>query len=113
MDVYKTKSGVIPGTIYHTVRKIAMQVFDTLKKRTKRKPYIRSTYFYKDKIFFDYYWQHLWQSGGYKERVRRLRYFEAAIEVLRYSRIHPITIENPHKKSELLHRFAGKTREGF
>ena len=111
MIPYQAKSSKLPGTSYKEVYKHARAVFEPIKRRTKRRPYIKSAYFSKQKIFFDFFWVHLWKSGGNKERVRRLKYFKASIEVLRYSRNHPATKENPNKKSELLHRFAGLTKE--
>ncbi len=111
MVPYQTKSSKLPGTSYKEVYKHAQAEFKIIKRHTKRKPYIRSVYFNKQKIFFDFYWQHLFRSGGDRERVRRLKYFKAAIEVLKLSRHDPITKENPNKRTELLHRFAGLTRE--
>lgn len=109
--LYQTKTGTLSGTRYADVMKKARDSFSDLKKRTKRKPYIRSAYFNKEKIFFDYFWFHLWRQGGWKEKARRLRYFQAALELLRYSRNHPTTKENPNNESEILHRFSGLTKE--
>ena len=105
MSPYQTKIKKLSGTSYSEVRNEALVLFNKIKKRTKRRPYIRSVYFNKQKIFFDYFWQHLFQKNP-KERFRRLKYFGAALEVLRYSRSHPHSCENPHKKNEILHRFA-------
>lgn len=79
------------------------------KKQTKRRPYIRSAYFKKEKVFFDFFREHLFQKSP-KERMARLRYFEAAIELIRDSRNKPAIRENPNKK-ETLYRFAGLTVE--
>ena len=110
MIPYQTKIKKLPGTSYSKVRKEALFLFNQIKKRTKRRPYIRSAYFNKQKIFFDYFWSHLFQKSP-KERTKRLKYFEAAIEVIKESRNHPTSEENPHKKSEILHRFVGLTKE--
>ena len=85
--------------------------YKTIKHKTKRKPYVRSAYFKKRKVFFDYFWQHLSRSGGYREKARRLRYFEAAIEVIKHSRNKPTSKNNPNKRLEILHRFAGLTKD--
>ncbi|MFC1790043.1 hypothetical protein ACFLZP_01010 [Patescibacteria group bacterium] len=111
MIAYQTKFSKLAGTSYKEVYKKAQEVFGSIKRRTKRKPYIKSVYFGRQKVFFDYYWIHLARSGGYKERVKRLKYFRAALDLLRYCRNHPTSKENPNKKSEILHRFAGLTRE--
>ncbi|MBI4067355.1 hypothetical protein HY407_03150 [Candidatus Gottesmanbacteria bacterium] len=108
---YKTKMGKIPGTSYQDVFKRSMEIYTQIKGKSKRKPYIRSAYFGKQKVFFDYFWIHLWHKGGYKERVRRLKYFEAAIEVLKHSKNKPTSKFNPNKLSETLHRFTGPTED--
>lgn len=45
------------------------------------------------------------------ERLRRLRYFAAALEVIRSSRNQPESRQNPAKKIEILHRFSGLTKD--
>src|SRR3989344_1771471 len=80
MIPFQTKTKKLPGTNYVEVRKNALTLFNQLKKKTKRKPYLRSKYFKKQKIFFDFFWEHLLQKN-HKERVRRLKFFSAAIEL--------------------------------
>ena len=109
MIPYSTKIKKLPGSNYTEVRKNAEIIFKQIESKTKRRPYIKSAYFSKQKVFFDYFWQHLYQKSP-KERFKRLKYFEAALEVIRESRNHPTSEENPHKKGELLHRFAGLTK---
>lgn len=108
---YQTKTKKLSGTNYAELRKHTLLILSRIKSETKRRPYIRSAYFNKQKIFFDYFWTHLMQKNS-KERVRRLKYFEAALKVIKKSRNHPTSGENPHKKSEVLHRFAGLTEDG-
>jgi len=48
-----------------------------------------------------------------KEKVKRLKYFSAAIEVIKNSRNKPIIKQNPNKKTEILYRFAGLTKEKY
>ena len=110
MIPYQTKIKKLPGTSYGEVREKALSIFNEIKRKTKRKPYIRSAYFKKQKVFFDYFWSHLFQKSP-KERMKRLRYFKAALEVIKGSKNHPTSQENPHKKGEILHRFAGLTRD--
>lgn len=111
MTPFPTKTKKLPGTNYAKVRKYALVLYNQIKKKTKRKPYVRSAYFKKQKVFFDFFWEHLLQKN-LKERVRRLKFFAAAVELIKNSRNHPITTENPHRSGELLHRFAGLTKEG-
>jgi hypothetical protein len=110
MIPYPTKIKKLPGTSYGEVRKQAVFLFNQIKKRTKRRPYIRSAYFNKQKVFFDYFWQHLFQKSP-KERYKRLKYFGSAIEAIKNSRNQPSSKQNPNKPSEILHRFAGLTKD--
>jgi hypothetical protein len=111
MVPYQTKSSKLPGTSYKEVYKHAQNVFKQIKRRTKRKSHVRSAYFNKQKVFFDNFWIHLYQKPR-PERMRRLKYFECAIELMLKSRNHPDSMENTTKKSELLHRFKGISKEG-
>jgi hypothetical protein len=107
---YPTKSRRLSGTSYSEIRAAALVLFNQIKKRSKRKIYIRSAYFNKQKIFFDYFWTHLFDKS-HKERVQRLKFFAASLELIRHSRNHPVSQENSHKRGEILHRFAGLTKE--
>jgi hypothetical protein len=110
MIAYQTKASKIAGTSYKEVYANSMKVFNRIRSRTKRKPYIRSAYFNKQKVFFDLFWRHLMQKR-IGDRMRRLKYFAAALDLIRNSRNHPTTKENPNNKSELVHRFVGLTKE--
>ena len=112
MRAYQTKTGKLPGTDFHEVRKSALDVFKMIKKKSKRIPYVRSAYFKKDKIFLSIFLQHLYEKEKWQERVRRLRYFKVAIELIENTRFEPNSKENPNKRSEILHRFTGVTKEG-
>lgn len=114
MTPYQTKSNKLTGTNLKEVKKNAMALYKEIASKTKRRPYVRSAYFKegrkKQKIFFDYFWQHLRQKNQ-RDQMRRLKYFKAAIEVIKYSRNHPKSEDNPHKAGEILHRFAGLTKD--
>jgi len=110
MIPYQTKVNKLSGMRYGEVKKQALILFNQIKKRTKRKPYIHSAYFRKQKIFFDYFWSHLFQKNP-GERIRRLRYFEASLEVIRKSKNNPLSEDNPYNPGEILHRFLGTTRD--
>src|SRR6056297_2730983 len=110
MIPYQAKNSKIKGTRYQEARDQTFILFNQIKKRSKRKVYIRSAYFKKQKIFFDYFWQHLSQKPP-KERFKRLKYFKVAVELVRNSKNSPNSIQNPNKSSEILHRFAGLTKE--
>lgn len=110
MIPYQTKSKKISGTSYGEIIKNAFVFFDEIKKKTKRRPYIRSAYFKKEKIFFDYFREHLFQKPS-KERMIRLQYFKAACELIKNSKNKPIIKSNPNKQNETFYKFAGLTVE--
>ncbi|MCB9808048.1 hypothetical protein H6770_02210 [Candidatus Peribacteria bacterium] len=109
MKAHCTKAATLPGSDFHEVRKKADALYDTIRKQTKRRTYVRSAYFKKDKIFIDLFWKHLFDKKNWRDRTRRLKYFPAAIEVIRHSRFDPASEENRNNRSEILHRFAGIT----
>jgi len=110
VNIFQTKSSKLHGTNYKEIVKHAKAEFAIVEHKSKRKPYIRSAYFNKQKVFFDFFWMHLFQKRE-PERVRRLKYFAASLELIGKSRNHPESMQNPNKASEILHRFAGYTKE--
>lgn len=108
MKLYRTKVKKLPGTDYGDVYPLAFSIFKQLRAKTKRRPYLRSAYFNKEKVFLDYFWEHL-HSKNSRDRVRRMKYYPCAIELIKYSKAEPVSKENPNRKSEKLHRFAGAT----
>jgi hypothetical protein len=110
MVPYQTRSKKIAGTSYGEVMYGAMTIFDGIKKKTKRRPYIRSAYFNKEKIFFDYFREHLFQKSN-SERMKRLKFFRAAVELVKNSKNKPSIKVNPNNSGEIVYRFAGLTRE--
>jgi hypothetical protein len=73
MKVYQSKIRKLPGTDYSEVYPRAFSIFKDLKRKTKRKPHIRSAYFRREKIFLDYFWEHFHQKSS-TDRVRRLKF---------------------------------------
>ncbi len=111
MQIYQVKVKKLEGTDFHEVRKKAFVIYKKLISKSKRRPYVRSAYFKKDKIFLALFWQHLWDKQKWQDRMRRLKFFEAGIELIRHSNFEPTTKENPNKSNEILHRFAGSTKD--
>jgi hypothetical protein len=109
MTPYQTQTGKLSGSSYAEVRINASLILKQIQKKTKRKPYIRSAFFNKQKVFFDYFWPHLIQKS-FKERIKRLKYLNCAIDLIKNSRNEPVSFENPMHRSEILHRFAGLTK---
>jgi len=111
VNYYQTHELKLGGTrSYRDSIKKANVFFKPIAKRTKRQPYVRSAYFNKQKIFFNYFWRHLFDYS-HKIRIERLQYLPAAIELIQKSRNNPETKENINRKGEMLHRFYGFTKE--
>lgn len=108
---YKVKSKKLLGTNFREVRKKAFKLYQQIKKRTKRKPYIRSAYFKKDKIFLDLFWSHLFEKRNFTDLMRRIKFYPCALELIKNSHFDPTSKENVDRKSEILHRFMGITSE--
>lgn len=111
MEIYKTKKAKIAGTSFKEVEKGARLTFHRVKSHSKRIPYLRSKYFNKEKIFLNIFWIHLHEKAE-KDRTRRLKFYNCAIDTMQNSTCDPETRENFNKKNELLHRFHGQTSHG-
>ncbi|MBL7159682.1 hypothetical protein ISS85_04350 [Candidatus Microgenomates bacterium] len=109
MIPYQTKTKKISATRFSDIWKESQLIYSKIKSRTKRKPYIRSAYFSKQKIFFSYFWIHLSQKSPRQRRIR-LKFFPCAIDLIKNSRNTPSSKINPNKRTEILHRFAGLTK---
>jgi len=112
MQAYKTKSRKVHGSTFSEVYRNAFDLYQKIKKKTKRRPYIRSAYFKKEKIFLELFWHHLHEKLNHRDKVRRVRYFPCAVELIGNTRCDPISKDNPNRASEILHRFAGITLDG-
>lgn len=112
MRHYQTSVSKIKGSDFKEVHKKAFDLFLQIKKKSKRKPYIRSKYFHKQKIFLQLYWEHLFEKENWRDRLRRVKLYAAAIEMLQLSDYEPITRESLQKKGEIFYRFGGISAEG-
>lgn len=109
ISIYQTKKNRISGTSFKEVFQNAEIIYKEIKSKTKRTPYMRSKYFNKEKVFLALFWQHLFQKQE-KDRVRRLRFYDCALDLIKNSSCNPESRENFQKKNELLHRFYGVTK---
>jgi len=110
MKTFKTKSVILRGTNYKEISKKAFGLYNGIRRKTKRRPYVRSTYFKKDKIFLSLFWTHIYNKN-YWDQMRRMKFFSCALELIQNSCFEPTSKENPNKPTEILHRFAGTTRD--
>ena len=111
MKIYRTRCSKLTGTSYREVNKKAQAIYREIKSKTKRRPYVRSEYFNKEKIFLDLFWQHLWEKENLYDKLRRLKYFPCAIELIQKTRFDPELRKDPENRKVLLYRFAGSTRD--
>ena len=112
MQVYKSKYSRLPGTSFAEIIAGARREYHAIQKRTPRRiPYVRSGYFAKDKIFLNTFWEHLKQKHP-ADQMRRLKFYLAAIDLLRNSKEAPDTIFAKDDMDTLLHRFHGITKDG-
>lgn len=112
MNVYTSKYPRLPGSSYAEALSHARQEYNVIAHSTKRQPYIKSKYFNGDKVFLKVFWDHVMQKR-LKERTRRLRFYRAALDVLRHSQITPETTFNADERNISLHRFYGVTKDGI
>ena len=107
---YQTKTTTLAGTSYSEVYRVARRCCSDIAHTTRRKPYVRSAYFRKEKVFLDLFWSHL-HAKTPRDRFRRLKYYAAALDLLRHGRNPPAAKPNPNRLGEVLHRFAGLTKD--
>ena len=112
MHVYTSKYPRLPGSSYNESLNHARREYNVIAHSTKRQPYVKSKYFNGNKVFLKVFWDHVMQKR-LKERTRRLRFYRAALDVLRHSQITPETTFNADDRNILLHRFYGVTKDGI
>ncbi len=112
MNVHRVKARRIAGTQWSEVLKSAMDLYKHIHRRSKRRPYVRSAYFQKEKIFLDYFWRHVHEKANFRDKIRRVKLYPCALELIQQTRFDPDTKEHPHDRSHLLHRFHGQTPDG-
>ncbi|MFI5212379.1 MAG: hypothetical protein ACHQTE_00265 [Candidatus Saccharimonadales bacterium] len=111
MNIYHSKYTLLHGSSYDEVVTLARKEFNTIRRMTKRQPYVRSKYFRADKIFITTFWDHLMKRHR-KDRMLRLKFYKAGISLLRNTTEAPETIFDESNKNILLHRFYGVTADG-
>ena len=111
MKVYRTRAKSLPGTRWAEVYKKAFLLYKQIRSRTKRRPYIKSAYFKKDKVFLELFWHHLHEKQNLRDKTRRLKYFSCSLDLIQNSTFEPVSKENPNNNGEILHRFAGTTAD--
>ena len=111
MNAYNTKYPQLSGSSYDEVLKRARQEYNVIAHLTKRQPYVKSKYFSGEKVFLAVFWTHL-MNKNQKDRTKRLRFYKAALDLLRNSQINPDTITSTEDQRMLLYRLYGVTKDG-
>ncbi len=109
MQYWKVNSPEIRGSKYGPVIKEAMRIYHVLEKKSKRRAYIKTKAFNKRKVFLKTFWDHIFQKNP-RDRLRRLRYFACAIELLKESTYKPELKLGKGTEKELWYRLYGETR---
>jgi hypothetical protein len=107
MKLFYSKIGKLPGTNYQEVYSNAYSIYKSFVSKTKRKPYIRSKYFHRQKIFLDFFWSHIHQKNM-RDRTRRLKYYACALDLIRNNLLPPISENDKSHRSRKWYRFAGR-----
>jgi len=110
LKLYPIKSQPIKGGRLEIITKRARGIYRQVEKRTKRKAYVRSAYFHKEKIFFDFFFSHLNQKNR-KTKTLRLKLLPCALELIELSFLPPQQKDNPNISGEVLYRFGGILRD--
>lgn len=113
MSFYFTKIKPFVGSDFKEVHGQALEFYNKIRKRTKRRPYVRSKYFNKEKVFLPLFWNHLFDKQNWRDRARRLRFFACGIDLIEKSIVPPSIQEKRSNTSEILYRFTGQTKEGL
>lgn len=108
--IYEARVRAISSNQPAVVYKEARSLYQKIQKKTKRRPYIRSAYFKKEKVFLESYWHHLYQKN-WRDRVRRMKLFPCGVDLIENSHQAPQSKMNPRDSGEMLHRFSGRTPE--
>lgn len=111
MKIYRSKAQKIRRQTYRRILDVCTKIYKEIQSKSKRRPYVRSKFFRNEKVFLELFWVHLRQKNK-KERTKRLRYFEPALDLLMHSVCTPVIKENPNKNSEFLYRFHGISQDG-
>jgi|SRR5581483_1097459 len=110
MNTYRSKYPKSSGSSLDELIKQARREYHIIQKRTPRRaPYVRSKYFTKDKVFISNFWDHLNQKSP-QEKVRRLKLYSCAVDLLRNTAFAPETIFKNTDPNSALHRFYGQTK---
>ncbi len=108
---YRTNVLPLVGSDYREIHRRARIWYADLIRHSRRRPYVRSAFFKKEKVFLSLFWHHAWDKN-WRDRVRRLQYLPCAINLIKNSRIKPTVFRDPTKPGNAFYRFYGVTAQG-
>jgi hypothetical protein len=103
---FQSKFDELKGSDYLEIFHKAHKIYAEIARTTKRSPYVRSVYFSKQKVFLKTQWDHIYQKNN-PDRQRRLKYYAAAIDLIRNSTCEPTV---SYADGNKLFKFYGKTK---
>jgi len=109
MEIYITNVPIISGSNASEVFRKVRDSFRYIASKTKRRPYVRSVYFNKEKVFIGPFLNHMFEKN-WRDTVRRLKLFDCAIDLVRNTRKLPEVVHDPHHIYDILYKFCGITR---
>jgi len=110
MKTYQSSVSELSGTAYEEVAHTARAMYNDIRKKSRRQPYIRSKYFNNEKVFLALFWEHLAQKHR-ADRLHRLKLYPPAVDLIQNNRFSPdVTVEV--SATIRFYRFYGLTKEG-
>ena len=104
MKIYRSKVKKLHGTNYREIYPKAYNCYKIIKRKSKRRPYIKSSYFKNKKVFLELFWFQIRQKLNLRDKSRRLKYFPCAIDLIKNSKCEP---DIKIKHNEVFYRFYG------
>lgn len=106
INKYHSTQYSLTGSNQDDVLRKSKFIYSLIASATRRKPYIRSVFFKKEKVFLDYFWQHLYQKNR-SDRHRRLELYACALDLIENSHVPPEIVHDSTRQSEVMYRFYG------
>ncbi|HEY4480074.1 MAG TPA: hypothetical protein VJB58_01220 [Candidatus Paceibacterota bacterium] len=109
-EIFRSKFNQIAGSNFSEVSRKANSIFKQIKSKSKRRPYVRSAYFNKDKVFISQFLSHTFEKN-WRDATRRLKLFECAIDLIKNNHTNPVSKDDSNDTQFILHRFSGLTKQ--
>lgn len=84
MGVYHTKCEALSGTSWKETHAAAKDAHKSYIGSARRRAYIRSPLFQRDKVFIDTYWRTL-GTRNFRDRQRRLSFLPCGLELIKHA----------------------------